>query len=220
MAINSINYGSLLLGQSVLNLKNQLADLSDAAHHRQEVDVYSGMGVNEGFAIAARSQLSNISAFKRHHDQRQHHHRRGQHRAAVDVARNHGQVQSSASATPQNLNSDRTEHRPAKRIVRSCRRCVGILNTQVGDRYIFSGSAIDTPAVPPPTNPQRHARPGRIEAGDLRAPAGRSRHRADSAVWSSRRRRTTSVKVAEDVAGSPFGLKLSCGLVVADRCRP
>ena len=24
---------------------------------------------------------------------------------------------------------------------------VGILNTQVGDRYIFSGSAIDTPAV-------------------------------------------------------------------------
>ena len=63
MSISSINYGSSLLGQSVRNLNQQLTDLSTQLSTGVKSTNYAGMGVNEGFAIAARSQLANISAF-------------------------------------------------------------------------------------------------------------------------------------------------------------
>src|ERR1700758_284583 len=63
MSISSINYGSSLLGQSVRDISNQLSDLSTQLSTGVKSPNYAGMGVNEGFAIAARSQLANISAF-------------------------------------------------------------------------------------------------------------------------------------------------------------
>src|SRR5215471_8193461 len=63
MTINSINYGSSLLGQSVRNITNQLSDLSTQLSTGLKSTNYAGMGTSEGFAIAARSQLANISAF-------------------------------------------------------------------------------------------------------------------------------------------------------------
>src|ERR1700726_3449872 len=64
MAINGITYGtSSVLNQSVLNLKTQMAPLQSQLAHGEKSTPYAGMGVNEGFAIGARSQLANISAF-------------------------------------------------------------------------------------------------------------------------------------------------------------
>ena len=63
MSINSINYGASVLGQSVQNLNNQLTTLSTQLSTGEKSTTYAGMGVNEGFAIAARAQLANISAF-------------------------------------------------------------------------------------------------------------------------------------------------------------
>src|ERR1700761_6484427 len=64
MAINSLNYaGSLILNQSVQTLKNQMSVLQSQLTTGNKSTTYAGMGVNEGFAIAARAQLSNISAF-------------------------------------------------------------------------------------------------------------------------------------------------------------
>ena len=63
MAINSIGYGSTVLGQSVRNLNDQLTTLQSQLTTGKKATTYAGMGVNEGFAIAARAQLSNISAF-------------------------------------------------------------------------------------------------------------------------------------------------------------
>ena len=63
MSVSSINYGSSVLGQSVQNINNQLTNLSTELSTGVKSQTYAGMGVNEGFAIAARSQLSNISAF-------------------------------------------------------------------------------------------------------------------------------------------------------------
>ena len=64
MAINGVSYGPTYLNQSVLNLNNQLTMLQDQLTTGKKSSSYSGMGSNEGFAIAARSQLANISAFK------------------------------------------------------------------------------------------------------------------------------------------------------------
>src|ERR1700691_6571194 len=63
MSISSINYGSSVLGLSVQNLNNQLTNLSTELSTGEKSTTYSGMGVNEGFAVAARAQLSNITAF-------------------------------------------------------------------------------------------------------------------------------------------------------------
>src|SRR5882762_2379168 len=119
-----------------------------------------------------------------------------------------GQVQSAAAASPQNLtgSGQTIGQQNAQSQLSSI---VGILNTQVGDRYIFSGSAINTPAV--------------ASADDILNGSGTKaglkqliaeRQQADLGTTGLGRLvittpTATSVQVAEDVAGSPFGLKLS-----------
>ena len=63
MAVSGIGYGNSVLGQSVRSLNDQLTTLSAQLTTGRKATTYAGMGVNEGFAIAARAQLSNISAF-------------------------------------------------------------------------------------------------------------------------------------------------------------
>ena len=92
---------------------------------------------------------------------------------------------------------------------RSCRSIVGILNTQVGDRYIFSGSAINTPAVASADDIMN----GTATQVGLKQVIS-ERQQADLGTSGLGRLvitspTPTSVQVAEDVAGSPFGFKLS-----------
>ena len=86
---------------------------------------------------------------------------------------------------------------------------VGILNTQVGDRYIFSGSAINTPAV---ASADSILNGTGTQAGLKQVIA--ERQQADLGTNGLGRLvisspTPTSVQVSEDVAGSPFGLKLN-----------
>jgi flagellar hook-associated protein 3 FlgL len=206
MSINSINYASSLLGQSVRNINNQLSDLSTQLSTGLKSTNYAGMGVNEGFAVAARAQLANISAF-------------GDtmtnvntiiaaaNTALQSLSDTGGQVQSNAAATPQNLTSagQTIGQQNAQSELSSI---VGILNTQVGDRYIFSGTAINTPAV---ASADDILNGTGTQAGLKQVIA--ERQQADLGASGLGRLvisspTTTSVQVAEDVAGSPFGLKL------------
>src|SRR5262245_28633155 len=105
MSISSINYASSLLGQSVRNIQDQLTNLSTQLSSGVKSTNYAGMGVNEGFAIAARAQLANMSAF-------------GTTMTNVNTIISAvntglqtmsdigGSVQSEAAATPQNLTSN------------------------------------------------------------------------------------------------------------------
>jgi len=85
---------------------------------------------------------------------------------------------------------------------------VGILNMQAGDRYLFSGSAINTPSVASADNIIN----GTTTQAGLKQMIS-ERAQADGTSGLGRLVLTsptpTSVQVAEDVAGSPFGLKLS-----------
>src|ERR1700726_864664 len=63
MAINGVGFGSTILNQSLVNPHDQLTSLQSQLTTGKKSTSYAGMGVNEGFAIAARSQLANISAF-------------------------------------------------------------------------------------------------------------------------------------------------------------
>ncbi|CAL78759.1 Conserved hypothetical protein; putative Flagellin and related hook-associated protein [Bradyrhizobium sp. ORS 278] len=207
MTISSVNYGTSLLGLSVRNISNQLADLSTQLSSGNKASNYAGMGPDEGFAIAARAQLSNISAFTLTMT----------HVNTVIGAMNTSlqslskigdQVQSGASATPQNLTS--TGQTTGQQTASSnLSAIVGILNTQVGDRFIFSGSATDRPAI---ASADEILNGTATQAGLKQVIA--ERRQADLGLNGLGRLNlsasaTVPITLSEDVAGSPFGFKLS-----------
>jgi hypothetical protein len=216
MSISSINYGSSLLGLSVQNISNQLSNLSTQLSTGVKSPNYAGMGVDEGFAIAARAQLSNISAF-------------GTTITNVNTiisAANTGlqslsdiaeQVQSSASSSPQNLTSS-GQTIGQQNATSELSAIVGILNAQVGNRFIYSGSAITTPALASAndilngTTTQaglKQVISERLQADQGANGLGRLVITPPAAAPATPPASSTLTTVGEDVAGSPFGLKLS-----------
>jgi len=206
MAINSVGFGPTYLNQSLLNLNNQLSTLQSQLTTGKKSTSYAGMGVNEGFAIAARSQLANISAFSD---------------TMSNITTNIGvantglqsmvnigtTVLNSANSSSQALNS--AGQTIAQQTATSqLSSMLGILNMQAGDRYLFSGSAINTPAVASVDDILN----GTTTQAGLKTVIA-ERNQADLGAGGLGRLvvtapTPTSAQVAEDVAGSPFGLKL------------
>jgi flagellar hook-associated protein 3 FlgL len=207
MTISSINYGSSLLGQSVQTIQSQLTNLSTELSSGVKSTDYAGMGVNEGFAIAARAQLANISAFTDTMTNVN---------TIIDSANTvlqslsttTGNVQQEAAAAPQNLTSS-GQTIGQQGALSQLSAIVGMLNTQVGDRYIFSGSAINTPAVASADDILNGTttQAGLKQLIAERAQADLGTNGLGRLVLSQPT--ATSVQLAEDVAGSPFGLKLN-----------
>src|ERR1700692_4580165 len=146
MAINGITYGtSSVLNQSVTNLKNQMTTLQSQLTTGEKSTTYAGMGVNEGFAIAARAQLANISAFTD---------TMSNINTNIGVANTALQsmvdigttVLNSANGSAQTLNSA-GQSIAQQTATSQLSSMLGILNMQAGDRYLFSGGAINTPSV-------------------------------------------------------------------------
>src|SRR5580698_7379649 len=214
MSINGIGYATSPLGQAITSLNNQMTNLSTQLATGEKSTNYAGMGVNEGFAIAARSQLASISAFT---DTISNVGTTIQsaNNALQAISSLSGQVQSSAASTPQTLDSSgktiAQENASAE-----LSSMIGILNTPSGNRYMFSGSAINTPA----TVPVDEMLNGTTTQAGLNTVMAQ-RAQADGAVPGGTGRllitnpaatlpaTPTVVSVAEDAAGSPFGLKLS-----------
>ena len=145
MAINSVSFGPSILNQSLLNLNNELTLLQSQVTTGKKSTSYSGMGTNEGFAIAARAQLSNIAAFT--DTQTNINTNIGIANTAlqgmVDIGTT---VLTGANSTLQTLNS--AGQTIAQQTATSqFSSMLGILNMQAGDRYLFSGAAINTPSV-------------------------------------------------------------------------
>ncbi len=207
MAINGISFGNTILGGSVRNLKAQMADLQNQLTSGKKSTTYAGMGANEGFAIAARAQLSNIAAYT---DTMMKVNTNIQVantalQALSDIG---GQLQSAANSGSQALNSaGRTAGQQTA--VAEFSSIIGILNTQAGDRYIFSGSTIYTQPV---------ASSDMILNGNGIGQAGlkqviSERNQADLGADGLGRvtvssPTATSVAVAEDASPSVYGMKL------------
>ncbi|MBS0531098.1 MAG: hypothetical protein JSS22_17155 [Proteobacteria bacterium] len=208
MAINGISFGNSILGGSIQNLKSQMADLQNQLTSGKKSTTYSGMGANEGFAIAARSQLSNIAAFTDTMTKIT---------TNINVANTAlqalssigTQVQTAANSGTQTLNSA-GQTAGQQTAVSEFSSMIGILNTQSGDRYVFSGSAIYTQPV---------ASSDLIMNGNGAGQAGlkqviSERNQADLGANGLGRiaiasPTPTSVSVAEDASPSVYGMKLS-----------
>jgi flagellar hook-associated protein 3 FlgL len=206
MSISSINYSSSVLGSQIRNINTQLTDLSTQLSTGKLSQNYSGMGTNEGFAIASRAQLSNIAAYtdtitnvnvsiNLANTALQ----------ALTTIRNTVQTGSANTAQDLNVNGQTVAQNTAAAQFGSM---VGVLNTQAGNRYLFSGTAVNTQPV--------------ADAGDIingtTTQAGfktvlAERQAADLGTGTGRLVQTSlpsgAVQVSEDVAGSPFGLKIA-----------
>src|SRR3984957_15052 len=208
MAINGITYGtSSVLNQSVANLKNQMTTLQSQLTTGEKSTTYAGMGVNEGFAIAARSQLANISAFT--DTMTNINTNIGVANTALQALVNIGStVQSSANTGSQALNSS-GQTIGQQTAASQLSSMLGILNTQAGSNYLFSSSAVNTPSVASYNDiiNGTGTQAGLTQLIAERRQADLGTNGMGRVVISSPT--PTSVQVAEDVAGSPFGLKLN-----------
>jgi len=206
MSISSINYSSSVLGAQIRNINQQLTDLSTQLSTGKLSQNYSGMGTNEGFAIASRAQLSNISAYTDTiTNVNVNINLANTALQALTTIRNTVQTGSANTAQALNVNGQTIAQNTAAAQFGSM---VGVLNTQSGNRYLFSGTAVNTQSV--------------ADAGDIingtTTQAGfkavmAERQAADLGANGMGRLVQTqptpsSVQVSEDVAGSPFGLKI------------
>ncbi|MCP3409791.1 flagellar protein [Bradyrhizobium sp. CCGB01] len=207
MSISSINYSSSILGAQIRNINQQLTDLSTQLSTGKLSQNYSGMGANEGFAIAGRAQLSNIAAYTDTITNVN---------VSINLAntalqslttiRNTVQTGSASTAQDLNVNGQTVAQNTAAAQFGSM---VGVLNTQSGNRYLFSGTAFNTQSV---------ANAGDIINGTTTQAGFKTvmaeRQAADLGANGMGRLVQTSlpsgaVQVSEDVAGSPFGLKIA-----------
>jgi flagellar hook-associated protein 3 FlgL len=209
MAINSMSSSATLLGQSVANIKTQLNTLQVQLATGEKSTTYSGMGVGEGFAIAARSQLANITGYQNTITNV------GTTITTANTALQaidsiDSQIQSAATQGTQTLNSN-GQTTAQTGAVSQLASMLGILNTQAGNGYIFSGNATNTPAV---ASVSEILNGNGTQAGLTQVIS--ERQQADLGTGTPPTGRlvitqptTSSVSVGEDVAGSPFGLKLN-----------
>ena len=205
--INSVGNTNILLGQSIVDLKNQLDTLQTQLATGRKSTVYSGMGINEGFAIFARSQLSNLSAFST---------------TMININTTIDTTSTALTSFGQIATQVKSSAGSLGAIVTGSGQTVGqqtallqlksmleILNTQAGDRFLFSGSAIDTPSVASVDEilNGKGALAGLKQLIAERNQADLGANGLGRLVISSPS--PTSVAVSEDVAGSPFGFKLN-----------
>lgn len=207
MSISSINYGSSVLGAQIRNINQQLTDLSTQLSTGKLSQNYSGMGTNEGFAIASRAQLSNIAAYTdTMTNVNVNINLENTVLQSLTTIRNTVQTGSATSSQDLNVNGQTVAQNTAAAQFGSM---VGVLNTQSGNRYLFSGTAYNTQSV---------ANAGDIINGTTTQAGLKTvmaeRQAADLGANGMGRLvqsqpSTTSVQVVEDSPASPFGLKIS-----------
>jgi len=203
MSVSGIGSQTSLIVQSLVTMRSQLDDLQRQLGTGQKSDTYAGIGLDRGLAVGLRAQLSSLGGF-------------GDTITNVGVrltlAQNAlgrisdiGRQIKIAAFQPAGIDS--SGHTASQSTASSeLDELLGLLNTQAGDRYIFSGRSPDQPAV----ETLDHIMNGDgMRAGLLQVTS--ERKQADLGSGSGRLDVTvaaSAVKVAED-AVSPFGFKLA-----------
>lgn len=209
MAIDGVSGRTSYIGSSILNLKSQLDDLQQQLGSGKISTTYAGQGVNRGLAVALRAQVNSINAYAESATNVN---------TRINVANLSlqgladigTQVKAASNGSSISLgNNGQTSGQVTAQAAFA--NAIELLNTQSGDRYLFSGRATDTPPTASANDILKGSADG-TKAGlsqliaerkqaDLGAD-GRGRLVLSSPT-------ATSISIAEDAAPSVFGLKLS-----------
>jgi flagellar hook-associated protein 3 FlgL len=206
MSIDGVSGRTSYIGTSILNIRNQLDDLTQQLASGRVSTTYAGQGANRGFALSLRAQVSGLDSY-------------------ADTAKNVNTRLNVANLALQGLSDIGTSVKAAagtSTIVlnnngqtsgqitaqAAFSNAVSLLNSQTGDRYLFSGRTTDTAATVPAD----------VMLDGVGTQAGlkqliNERRQADQGVGnmghltvSSPPATTTVTSLTED--GSSFGLKL------------
>jgi hypothetical protein len=135
-----------MLIQSLGTMRSQLDDLQRQLGTGQLSTTYAGLGANRGLAVNLQSQLASMSAYSDtmtmvgvRIDMQQ-----------TALSRFTDLQHTVGSETQASFDPDTTGKTTAQRSASAqLDEMIGLLNTKVGDRYLFSGRATNTPATPP-----------------------------------------------------------------------
>jgi flagellin-like hook-associated protein FlgL len=206
MGITGVGSQSTLAARSLVEMRRQLDDLQRKLGTGRKADTYAGIGLDRGLAIGLRGRLSALEGF-------------GSAITNVGV-----RIELAQSALSRMSDIGRTAKASALQTVGAdsngavtaqstaysgLSEILSLLNLQVGDRYIFSGRNTDRPAV----ESIEHIMDGDGGRAGFRQLV-QERRLADVGGGGLGRLvvtapTATAVSVAEDVAGSPFGLKVA-----------
>jgi len=143
MTTSSIGSTSDRMIQSLVSMRAQFDDLQRQLSTGQKSDTYSGLGLGTGLSVGLNAQLSALSSYDNSIDTAM---------TRINLAQ---QALSSMSSIGNSVNAAVVQANgsvgnfgnAANTAQASLQQLLGILNTQAGNRYIFSGRATDTPAV-------------------------------------------------------------------------
>lgn len=202
MGVGGVGARSLLLTKSLISMRTQLGDLQRQLATGKRSDSYAGIGIDRGLTVGLRSHLS---AMKSYGDSITH----------VDVRLKLAQSTLSrisdlgrevkSATAPASISSPQIMQQLA---VSSLGEIFGLLNTQAGDRYLFSGLAADTA----PAETLDHILEGDGARAGLKQVVS-ERNQADLGASGLGRLvvtnpALTSVQVAEEAPPTVFGFKL------------
>jgi flagellin-like hook-associated protein FlgL len=207
MSITGIGSRSSLTVQAMVDMRRQLDDLQRQLGTGKRANTYAGLGINRGLAVSVNNQLAALGSYNSSIEQV------GVRLTLAQTAL--GQIDSighkvkSAAFKSQFAIDASGQTADQRNAGDQLDLVLGLLNTSVGDRYLFSGKGFDQPAVESTT----HILEGDAARAGLKQMISERRQADLGAGGLGRLVIPAAVgaafSVAEDVAGSPFGLKLA-----------
>lgn len=206
MSIDGVNGRTSYIGTSILNIRRQLEDLTQQLASGRVSTTYAGQGANRGFALSLRAQVSGINSYA--DTATNVNTRLNVVNLALQGLSDIGTSVKKAASTSTIVLNDNGQTSGQITAQAAFSNAVSLLNSQTGDRYLFSGRTTDTAATVSPE----------VMLNGLGTQAGlkqliNERRQADQGVSnmghltvSSPPLTTTVTSLAED--GSSFGLKL------------
>ena len=143
MTISAAGSTASILTQRLVNMRSQFDDLQRQLSTGQKSDTYAGLGLDRGLTVSLNAQSAQIGSYNTTIDNVMTRINVAQNAlTAVDkVSSSLGSALSQGTDSPTNGNTTQISAQSW------LQQLVGLLNTQVGDRYVFSGSATDQPST-------------------------------------------------------------------------
>lgn len=206
MSIDGVSGRTSYIGTGILNLKSQLNDLQTQLASGKISTTYAGQGTDRAFALSLRAQVSSIDGYSNTATNVN---------TRINVANLslqglyniNSSVKSAASTSTVVLNNNgQTSGQITAQAAFA--NAVSLLNTQSGDRFLFSGRMTDTPATVPADDMLYGTgmQAGLKQLIDERKQADQGVNNMGRLSVTSPPLTTTVTNVGED--GSAFGLKL------------
>ena len=206
--ISGVSSNLIPLIQSALDINNQLTDLSRQLGTGQKADTYSGLGPQSGIAMALSAQLTAIGSYDDTISTVQTNISLQQ--SVLQQIDSIGGSTKAMIAGQPTFDIDSTGQTTTQKTAQDqLGQILDLLNTKGTDGYLFSGSGADQPS----TDTLDHILNGNGAQAGLKQVIA-ERNQADLGATPLGRLDIpaivgSTVSINEDVAGSPFGMKLA-----------